>query len=545
MKPAVSRREISPLLLAIVTAVYFAIFCNGAFWSAILDGRRATAPSTWLLIVTTFLLMVGVSLLLLLPFAWRRVVKVAIAVMLVANALVIHFVSSFRVVIDSTMLRNAVETDRKEVADLLSFPLFRALLIYAVIPGIALLWVRLRREPFRTAARRVLAAGCIALAVVVISALASFRTYTSFFQKTPEAKHLMVPANYVTASMELIAKAARRPRGPRRVLGADATLGPRWKSAEKPVLFVFVVGETARAQQFALNGYSRDTTPLLKQRDVINFSDVQACATSTSDSIPCMFSPLGRRNFSTDAARSSESLLDVVERSGIRVTWLDNNSGCKRACDGVENERLDTAADPDLCRDGECFDEILLKGFEERIVPGENRLIVLHQKGSHGPAYYRRYPKQFERFTPACNSEDFERCTPETIRNAYDNSILYTDYFLGTVIDRLAAITTHDTALLYVSDHGESLGERGLYLHGLPYSIAPDTQTHVPMVLWMSAGFQQRLPVDRATLSAGAAQPLSHDNLFHSILGALDVRTSVYRPGLDIFAHPQLAKAGG
>ncbi|MHB0968944.1 MAG: phosphoethanolamine transferase [Thermoanaerobaculia bacterium] len=545
MNLVVRRREVSPLILAIVTSVYFAIFCNAAFWSAIVDSRPLSAPATWLLIATTFLLIVALSLLLLLPFAWPRIVKGAVALLLVTNAVALHFMSSFHVVLDSRMLRNAAETDAKEVADLLSFPLFRSLLVYAVIPGIALVWVRVRREPFARSLRNALAAACIALAVIGVSGLASFRTYTAFFQKSPEAKHLVVPANYVTASMELVAKAARRPRGPRHPLGADATLGPRWEAPKKPVLFVLVVGETARAQQFSLNGYGRDTNPLLAQRDVINFRDVVACGTSTAESLPCMFSPLGRDHFSPEAARSSESLLDVVERSGVRVTWLDNNSGCKGICAGVESERLDAAADPDFCDDGECFDEILLEGFDARIVAGENRLIVLHQKGSHGPAYFRRYPKRFERFTPACDSDDFERCTQESILNAYDNSILYTDYILGTLVDRLAAITTHDTALLYISDHGESLGERGLFLHGLPYSIAPDTQTHVPMVLWMSAGFQRRLPVDRATLVAEAAQPLSHDNLFHSILGALDVRTSVYRPGLDVFAHSPTVKAGG
>jgi lipid A ethanolaminephosphotransferase len=166
-----------------------------------------------------------------------------------------------------------------------------------------------------------------------------------------------------------------------------------------------------------------------------------------------------------------------------------------------------------------------------------NMLVVMHQLGSHGPSYYKRYPPAFRKFLPACESDDLRQCDAKAIVNAYDNTILYTDFFLGKVIDFLAeAQKSHDTALLYMSDHGESLGEGGLYLHGIPYAIAPQAQTHVPFVLWMSPAFRSDVGVDEACMRARAAQPVSHDDLFHTLLGVFDVRTSVYDPKLDIFA---------
>ncbi|HEU5162114.1 MAG TPA: sulfatase-like hydrolase/transferase, partial [Thermoanaerobaculia bacterium] len=303
-----------------------------------------------------------------------------------------------------------------------------------------------------------------------------------------------------------------------------------------PVLFVIVVGEKARAAEFWLDGYNRETNPDLRQDKVINFPHVDACATSTADSLPCMFSSFAKSDFDAEKGRRYESLLDVVQHAGMRVIWRDNNSGCKHVCDGVVTQLLDKEQIAGVCQGGECFDEVLLEGWDELAAGDDNLLVVLHQKGSHGPAYYKRYPKEFERFTPACKSEDFDQCTQEEIRNAYDNSILYTDHVLGQVIARLAASRDRDTAMLYVSDHGESLGENGLYLHGLPMAIAPDTQKHVPMVLWMSPGFASRFEIDAEELTARASRPYSHDNLFHSVLGILDIRTRVYDPALD-FTH--------
>jgi lipid A ethanolaminephosphotransferase len=348
-------------------------------------------------------------------------------------------------------------------------------------------------------------------------------------------RHLITPGN-VVASLAGNAFARAKHSGPKVVVGADATLPP---TGRRPSLFVMVVGETARARNFSLNGYERATNPELGARPVVNFPKATACGTSTEVSLPCMFSPFGRANYDEGKIQSHESVLHVLARAGVQVLWRDNQSGCKGVCDGLAAEQMDAANVPGLCAGGQCFDEVLLHGMDKVVRDGKgNMLVVMHQLGSHGPSYYRRYPPEFKRFTPACENDDLRQCSTEQIVNAYDNTILYTDHVLGKVIDFLqAAQATHDTAMLYVSDHGESLGEGGLYLHGVPFAIAPEVQTHVPFVLWTSPAWRAAHGVDEACMKAVAAQPVSHDWLFHSLLGAFEVRTQAYDRSLDVFGN--------
>ena len=199
-------------------------------------------------------------------------------------------------------------------------------------------------------------------------------------------------------------------------------------------------------------------------------------------------------------------MLHVLARAGFKVRWRDNQSGCKGVCDGLPVDQLDHANVPALCAEGQCLDEILVHGMDGVARDNQGNLfVVMHQLGSHGPAYYKRYPAVFKRFTPACESEDLHSCSQSDIVNAYDNSLLYTDFVLGRVIDFLdRAQATHDTAMLYVSDHGESLGEGGLYLHGMPYAIAPDVQTRVPFVMWLSPAFRRSFGINQECLRGRA-----------------------------------------
>ncbi|WP_341650226.1 phosphoethanolamine transferase [Thauera humireducens] len=306
---------------------------------------------------------------------------------------------------------------------------------------------------------------------------------------------------------------------------------------------MLVVGETARAANWGLNrgaGQSpaHDTTPELARREVINFPEVSSCGTNTEVSVPCMFSLQGRRNYDEDAIRGSESLLDTLKHAGLRVVWNDNQSGCKGVCAGVESMRPDPSSLPGLCEGERCLDEALLESSRALLRDAKGNLVlVLHQLGNHGPAYFRRYPDRFRRFTPTCDDEDLSKCSREQIANSYDNALLYTDHVLARNIDLLKELEPdYDTALLYVSDHGESLGENGLYLHGLPYSIAPAEQTRVPMVMWLSSGFAARNRLDSACLRAQADKPAAHDNLFHTVLGLLDVHTAIRDDALDLSA---------
>ena len=252
-----------------------------------------------------------------------------------------------------------------------------------------------------------------------------------------------------------------------------------------------------------------------------------------------MFAPVGRRDYDESRIRGSESLLHVVARAGVGVHWRDNQSGCKGVCEGLPQDEVAALNPAGLCNQGRCLDEGLLAGLDERLLKlkgaRSTQLMVLHQLGNHGPSYFRRYPSNFARFAPACEKDDLQKCSRAEITAAYDNALLYTDHVLASLIAKLqAASGAVDSAVIYVSDHGESLGENNLYLHGLPYAIAPDLQKQVPMVAWFSAGAPASLGLDTACLQTRAQKPVAHDHLFHTLLALLDVKTALYEREWDL-----------
>ncbi len=311
---------------------------------------------------------------------------------------------------------------------------------------------------------------------------------------------------------------------------------------------MLVIGETARADRFALNGYPRPTNPALSREDVVSFTDVTSCGTNTAASLPCMFSALGRTGFNA-RDRDQENLLDLVQRAGLAVLWIDNQSGCKGLCDRVPNAMASqppsgaAPRDPALCEDGECLDEALLVDLDQRLaaLPAERRargtLVVLHQMGSHGPAYFKRSPVGRKPFMPECVSAVLRECERSALTNAYDNSIAYTDHVLAKTIGWLKAQTANSRPMMvYVSDHGESLGENNIYLHGLPYALAPKEQIHVPLIAWFGLRGDGAADPRTACLRERRNEPLTHDHLFHTVLGLLGVQAAEYRRPLDAFA---------
>ena len=328
-------------------------------------------------------------------------------------------------------------------------------------------------------------------------------------------------------------------------VGRAAQLGASYAGQSKPPLLVLVLGETGRAGNFGINGYERDTTPLLAARpDLISAGNAWACGTSTAASVPCMFSHLGRNGY--EARRANfEGLMDVLQHAGLAVLWVDNQSGCKGTCDRIPNANTSAQKDPELCPTGsDCLDNIMLKGLDQRLadLPAEQRqrgtVVVLHQMGSHGPAYSKRSAPERKKFLPECTSNALQECDRQQVVNAYDNSIVETDHFLDSVLNWLGKQSNQaQPAMIYVADHGESLGENNIYLHGLPYSIAPDVQKHVPWITWLSPAMQSRTGTATPCLQKELAQQrITHDNYFHSVLGLMDVKTGAYQPELDIFS---------
>jgi lipid A ethanolaminephosphotransferase len=199
--------------------------------------------------------------------------------------------------------------------------------------------------------------GVLAFTVAGVGAIAAgfYQDQASFLRNHREMRHLLVPFNYLSGIGSYVMEISR-PKRPYEAIGADARPGPRWAGAGdgKPVVLVLVVGETgARAANASLGGYARPTMPeLAKIQNLIYFSDVSSCGTSTAISVPCMFSDLGRTEFAAGHAAARDSLLDVLQRAGFEVVWYGNNSGCKGVCDKIGERRPDSEPDPALCRKG-------------------------------------------------------------------------------------------------------------------------------------------------------------------------------------------------
>ena len=440
---------------------------------------------------------------------------------------------SYGTVIDTDMIRNTLETNVAEASDLFSGKLLLYLLLLGILPSL-LVW-RVDLVPIRgwRALRLRLRLLGLALLGLVVVILVFYKPYSSFFREHKPVRFYSNPIYFLYSGIRYASDQVSDGRREFRKLGTDARLAA---DRGKPRLVFLVVGETARADHFSLNGYERNTNPRLEQRKgLINFSNFSACGTSTALSVPCMFSQLSRDNFSNGEARNSDNVLDILQRAGVDVLWLDNNSSSKGVAARVPHEDFRKPENNPVCNP-ECRDEGMLEKLPEWIArnPGRDKIVVLHQMGNHGPAYYKRYPPEFERFQPVCKTNELDQCSVEAINNAYDNAILYTDFVLDLAIDLLQQYDSrYATALWYMSDHGESLGEKGIYLHGLPYFLAPDAQTRVPSILWLGGNIPDSL---RQTASVKRDRPLSHDNLFHSLLGLFGVETAVHDPNLDIFS---------
>lgn len=527
--------------LTFAVSAFLAAVYNLKFWETFTRATGGLSLANLPLHIAAFILVVLIFNAFLTMASFRFVIKPVLIALLVATSAASYFMNQYGVVIDKAMVQNVMETDVREATELVSWNLALTIAVLGILPSLVIARARIHfpQGPRGLAVR--LGIGTASLAVAAFLLLLFFKSLAPALREHRELRYLLTPTNYVQAVHGYLRNKYSTPLvvAP---LGTDAIKGRTWAGKARKTVTIIVVGETARAQNFSLNGYGRNTNPMLSQQaGLINFANFRSCGTATAISVPCVFSALGRENFSDSKARRQEGLLDVLSHAGFTVLWRDNNSGCKGVCDRIAYEEVSvpTPSDP-MCEGDECFDERLLRGLPDMIRDARNDLVlVLHQKGSHGPAYARRYPAKFGRFGPVCDAADFEKCSPESITAAYDNTIVYTDYFLSKAIDLLRDSSQQygvDTSLVYFSDHGESLGENNLYLHGAPYMIAPSEQTHVPFMLWMSEGFSERFQIDRTCLNARRKQPFSHDNIFHSVLGMLNVNTAVFNPRLNLFS---------
>jgi len=531
-------KAVRPEWVTLIASAFLLIGCNVVLWQHLFEVTAADSKGIAMRMAFAVMILAAFNIVLTLV-AFRPLLKPLLTLIFLISAGVAYFMSQYGVMIDAGMFRNFAETNATEVRDLLSLKLFAYILLLGVLPS-WLLWKlpinyrRWHRELFSKVIVSVASA-----TVIGGVALANYQGLSSLFRNHHEIRLMLVPSNYIGASAGYLREQVVSAQQPFIKIGEDAQRNPQVKLQPRKSLTVLVVGESARAENFGILGYDRDTTPKLdKEAGLIAFTDVHSCGTETAVSVPCMFSNMGRKDYNASKAKNEEGLLDVLKRAGIDVIWRDNQSGCKGTCDRVTLQDVSNLKDPALCANSECRDEILLQGLQSFIDHlDKDTVLVLHQMGSHGPEYFKRYPKEYEHFTPVCESNALNNCSRESIVNGYDNTLVYTDHVLSSLIDVLRSNQDKvDTAMLYLSDHGESLGEYNLFLHGTPYMLAPEQQKHVAMLAWFSDSYQKAYSVDTHCLQMSRDKPLSQDNLFHSMLGLLEVKSAVYQPDLDMFA---------
>ena len=513
--------------LIVLTTLFILGFANQSFFSRVL---AAYPPATGnVLFLLSLPLVIGAMFAATLGlFCFGRSTRPLLALFIVMAALVAYFMDSYGIVINSSMLRNALETNPDEVGDLLNMRLLTTLLLLAALPLFVLLRVRPSWPGWRAAlvARVKLMLACVLL--MVASGMLFGSHYASFLREHKALRAYVNPLYAMTSVARLVGEAfSDTVSGEIRAVGLDARTPAQDKHRE---LIILVLGETARADHFSLNGYARDTNPLMRAAGAVSFPDFRACDTSTATALPCIFQLPNAKGVGVE-----ENLLDVLQHAGVNVLWRDNNSDSKGVAARVPYQSFKTPATNPVC-DEECRDEGMLAGLQDYIDahPKGDIFIVLHQMGNHGPAYYKRYPPAFEQFQPACRNKDLGQCSQAEIINAYDNALRYTDYFLSQVTEFLERNgKTFEAAMFYVSDHGESLGEGGVYLHGMPKAVAPHAQLHVPALMWFAKSYDE---VDLPALRDSRQRKLSHENLFHTVLGFLEIRSGIYRPELDILS---------
>lgn len=531
------RPVMSRTVYLIIFALYVGLLLNLAFYRQVFTLLPVNSLHNWLVFLSMPVVAFSVMNILTTLASFLKLDRLVISLFILLSASAQYFIWSFGVVIDRAMITNILDTTPAESFALMSGKMVLTLGLSGVLMVAFAWWIKISKAKtvWRSIAVRLLNILVSALLIVLVAAL-FYKDYASVFRNNKELVKSLNPSNSIVAINSWYAH-NKMDNLPLVKIGEDAVQKPEMHSGPRKNLTILVLGETSRAQNFSLGGYERETNPRLKQDDVIYFANTTSCGTATAVSVPCMFSNMPRAHYDEELAHHQEGVLDILQRAGIRVLWNDNDGGCKGACDRVPHQNVTDLNLTGQCIEGECYDEVLFHNLESYIDNlQQDGIIVLHTIGSHGPTYYNRYPAEFRKFTPTCDTNEIQSCSQQQLTNTYDNTILYIDYVVDKAIKLLQSKQDKfTTSLVYLSDHGESLGEDGVYLHGLPWSIAPETQKHVPMLLWLSQDYQQRYGVSSQCLQQRAkTDPYSQDNLFSTLLGLLGVDTHEYQATDDI-----------
>lgn len=527
--------QIKSLTFITLISLYFAIALNVKFWQMVCE-KVEIHDFTSIIFAVSLPLFIFVPLFIFFNLIiWPRIAKPIVALLLFLSAASNYALQYLGIIINTDMVRNFFETNAREAGDLITLHAVLYVLIVGIVPAILVCKTDIKFSSLKSELCSRLLCFLVSIISIMLFASVSYKGYVSLGRNNKEFRYYINTVNYIYAMGRYYKK---NQDAKREFVILDNTPQITANSSKNPRVTVLIVGETARSKNFSLYGYERQTNPLLSQKnDIVTFKKVTSCGTATAFSLPCMFSYLNHKNFDVTDAFYMQNLMDIAEAAGYHIVWVDNDDGCKNVCKRVKKYIATKKTKSPFCYGNYCHDDVLLDNLDKSLAHiSQDTLIVLHSMGSHGPTYFKRYPKKFEHFKPICNTADLQNCTKEQIVNTYDNTIVYTDYIIASVIDRLKQHKNLQTAMLYVSDHGESLGGNNLYLHGLPYAIAPAEQKEIPMILWLSKDAQNAMNVDYEMLKEKAETGIfSHDNYFHSVLRLLFIESKIYNKELDIF----------
>lgn len=521
--------------ILLATSIVIALLLNRTFWNTIAISSTGEPLLSGIWLIPAALLLTAAQLALLVLLTPRILVKPVVLLLVLLAAAIDFYMRRYHIYLDVTMMQNVLGTDRMEAKQQITRSALSHVAVWGAGTVLALSWLRVRNDGLRTNLVRRFRYLAFALVAIALCLSATHGRLQKVFDDKPEAFLLLNPASALVNLPRAYFSGALPTGDAPAPIGLDAK---RYGKAGLPRLFVLVIGESTRGASWGLNGHARDTTPELRRIGVVNFPDVTSCGSNTLTSVPCMLSPWGRRQYDATRIQRSEGLLHILMRAGYQVDWIENSGTCLGVCRGVPSRTVQDHVRP--CQADGCLDGLLIDALKTAVAEDgtrRDRVIVLHMAGSHGPSYHSRYPREFARFQPECLSDDVRGCDSRATLNSYENSVLYTDHVLSRLIGVLQGRSDYATALLYTSDHGESLGENGIYMHGTPYPIAPREQLHVPMVFWASPDFMRERGIESRCMPAQARRPTTHDSVFHSTLNLLRISTSLYDRSVDWFAN--------
>ncbi|MGL5007821.1 MAG: phosphoethanolamine transferase [Plesiomonas sp.] len=534
--------QVGVFRLTFLLSLYYAIVLNYPIYVKFkLIFHSLPTVNTFFVISIPFVLLFAINFLFNV-FNWKLIFKPFFVLLILTSSIVSYATTKYGVIFTTGMIQNIVETDVSEASSYLNLSFIAWFLFFGILPSVLIISAKIK-YPDHWLKSLLFRAFSMIISIIALLIIGFFfyKDYASIGRNNAELRKYIIPSYYTESTYKYIKTRYFTTDEPYKQLGTDAVNTAK-QHENKPTLLVLVVGETARSQNYQLNGYSKPTNQYTKDLSVISFQHVRSCGTATAVSVPCMFSTMTKDEYNGQQAHNQDGLLDILHHAGVSLLWKDNDGGCKGVCDRIPHEMIKPLASDPECNGSTCYDGVFLETFDQDIKQLEKNgktdsVLTLHLMGSHGPTYYLRYPPSHRYFVPDCPRSDIENCSNEALVNTYDNTILYTDYVLSEIIKKLSVLSNqYNTALIYLSDHGESLGENGLYLHGTPYDLAPAGQTTIPLITWLSNGFSKAKDLNIDCLKKEATKNnFSQDNLIHSVLGIMDIKTKEYNPKLDIF----------